>query len=88
MNLSHRSIAFVLSLALTSATLTGCNYYEIVDPNTGDLYYTTQQKTYKGSGATKFKDAVTGQQVTLTGHKVRKMKGEAWKAAVEAQKAP
>lgn len=82
------SSALLLTTALALASLTGCTYYQITDPNTDAVYYTTQKTTYKHSGSTKFKDAVTGDEITLTGHKVRKLEGDAWKAAVEAQKNP
>lgn len=87
MNQTHSSFCMLLIASVSLLSLTGCTYYQITDPNTDAVYYTTQKTTYKHSGSTKFKDAVTGDEVTLTGHKVRKLKGDAWKAAVEEHKA-
>ena len=72
----------LLAAALLALTATGCNHYQVTDPDTDQRYYTTELKTYKGSGATVFKDAVSGDKVTLTDHRVRKMKADAWKQAV------
>lgn len=82
---SAAPLVLIAALALAGA---GCSYYEITDPTTGAVYYANDRKVYKGSGAVLFKDAVTGQQVTLTGSKIRKLKEQPWKAAVSAQKNP
>ena len=61
-----------------------CNYYRITDPASGHVYYTTEKKVYKHNGSTSFKDALTGEQAILTGHRVKKLSGEEYKQAVEA----
>ncbi len=72
----------LLAAGLLALAAGGCNHYQVTDPDTDHRYYTTELKTYKGSGATVFKDAVSGDRVTLTDHRVRKMKADAWKQAV------
>jgi hypothetical protein len=53
-------------LLLTVALLAGgcTTYYQIQDPDTGDVYYADDLKTLKG-GAVKFTDAHTGNEVTV-----------------------
>lgn len=82
-NLFRTTLLRLTLLGLMAAGV-GCSYYQITDPATGDVYYTTKQKVFKHSGSTSFKDAVSGDQVTLTGHKVRKLKSEEYKEAVAA----
>ena len=56
-----------LRVTLVSAALllaSDCTaYYKVTDPTTGRVYYTTEMKK-KSSGATTFKDARTGNEVT------------------------
>lgn len=87
MNRRPRIHRLFLACALVLVPATGCSYYEITDPGSGEVYYATKPKTYKGSGAVVFDDAVTGQRVTLTGTRIRKIDKAAWNKAVELGKA-
>lgn len=58
--------------------LAGCtSYYRITDPSTGKVYYTTELKQ---DGSTSFKDARTGDSLTLDNVEVRKISQEEFNA--------
>jgi hypothetical protein len=58
--------------------LSGCTtYYRITDPTTGKAYYSTELKQ---DGATSFKDARTGDSITLQNVEVRKISKEDFEA--------
>jgi hypothetical protein len=58
----------------------GCaSYYKVVDPSTGNTYYTDDIRREKG-GAVKLKDANTGSEVTLQNSEVTEINKEAFKA--------
>ena len=62
--------------------LAGCtSYYRVTDPTTGKVYYTTELKQ---DGATSFKDAVTGDSLTLQNVQVRKISEEQFNAEKNA----
>ena len=74
-----------LILALLLVTLTvGCrSRFMVTDTATQKVYYTTRVRKKIG-GAVKFKDAHTGERVTLQSSQVKKMtKGEWVKALAE-----
>lgn len=77
----------LLLLAGGVLVLSGCSYYEVVDPRTDRTYYTHnwKHKKYRSTGAIEFKDEVTGRTVTLTSHEVRKIKGREYKAGVHRE---
>ena len=83
---TFRRAGLPLTLLLFVSVTTGCNYYQITDPSNGQVYYTTQKKVYKYSGSTSFKDALTGEEVTLTGHRVKKLSGDEYKQAIAAKR--
>ena len=64
--------------------LTGCTYYEITDPTTEKVYYTTNwDRQDNKSGVIQFKDMKTGKQVTLTNAEVGKIKEKDYKSAIK-----
>ncbi len=73
------------TLALAACLLaTGCTYYSVTDPASGKVYYTDNwnQKRHDQSGAIRFKDAATGDEVTLQSSQVRKISEERFKEMV------
>ncbi|MEM6853235.1 MAG: hypothetical protein AAF593_02395 [Planctomycetota bacterium] len=74
------------SVLLSAAALmaTGCTYYEIIDPTTEKVYYTTNwDRQDNKSGVIQFKDMKTGKQVTLTNAEVGEIKEKEYKAAIK-----
>ena len=62
--------------------LAGCtSYYRITDPTTGKVYYSTELKQ---DGSTSFKDARTGDLLTLQNVAVRKISKEEFDAEKNA----
>jgi hypothetical protein len=53
--------------ALPLVLLAGCSYYEITDPSTGRMYYTTNwdDKRHNATGVYDFTDKKTGARVVL-----------------------
>ena len=65
--------------------LVGCSsYYKVVDPGSGNVYYTTKVKKEAG-GAVKLKDAKTGADVTIQNSEVTKVKKDEFKANTEKE---
>ena len=70
---------FVALLLAGALFLTGCTtFYEVKEPATGRLYYTSELSQMK-SGTVKFKDARTGSQVTLQSSELRQIPEEEFK---------
>lgn len=66
--------------------IVGCSsYYKVVDPASGNVYYTTKVKSQAG-GAVKLKDAKTGAEVTIQNSEVTKVKKDEFKANTEKEK--
>lgn len=66
--------------------LVGCSsYYKVVDPASGNVYYTTKIKKEMG-GAIKLKDAKTDADITLQNSEVTKVKKDEFKANTEKEK--
>lgn len=66
--------------------LAGCSsYYKVVDPASGNTYYTTKVRSEPG-GAVKLKDAKTGADVTIQNSEVTKVKKDEFKANTEKEK--
>ena len=60
--------------------LSGCaSYYKVKEPQTGNVYYTTEVDRSK-SGSVKFKDANTGSEVILQSSEVLEINEEEYKA--------
>ncbi len=68
-----------LILVLLLVTLTvGCHgRFMVTDPVTQNVYYTTKVRKKLG-GAVKFRDARTGQKVTLQNSQVKKLSKRKW----------
>ncbi len=77
-------IAKLLAVAIALATLSGCAYYQITDPDTGKVYYTNDWMAgrYGYSGAVTFKDAVSGSTVTLASSEVKEIEKDEYDAIV------
>jgi hypothetical protein len=62
--------------------LAGCGgYWQVVDPTTKNTYYTEEVKQSK-SGAVKFIDAKTGQEVTLQNSEIKEVSKDEFKAGI------
>ena len=77
----------ILASVLLSAVAflgTGCTYYEITDPTTEKVYYTTNwDRKDNKSGVIQFEDMKTGKQITLTNAEVAEIKEKQYKAAIK-----
>jgi len=72
----------VLLGVLCLFVLAGCGgYWMVTDPTTKNVYYTEEVKESK-SGAVKFIDAKTGNEVTLQNTEVKEVTKDEFKAAV------
>ncbi|MEM9420061.1 MAG: hypothetical protein AAGA25_13560 [Planctomycetota bacterium] len=81
MNISHAITFAILGFVLSAS---GCTYYEITDPTTEKIYYTTNwDRKDNKSGVIQFKDMKTGKQVTLTNAEVGEIKEKEYKAAIK-----
>jgi hypothetical protein len=82
--MNGRLVLFALASAL-ACTLAGCaTYYKVTDPASGKAYYTDKvQRT--GSGAVRFKDAVSRTEVTLSASEVMEITEDQFKANVHAR---
>jgi hypothetical protein len=70
-------------LVVGSLFLAGCTkYYAVTDPTTKKVYYTTKLDENK-SGSTTFKDAKTGQTVTVQNTEVKQIKKDEFKAGTK-----
>jgi hypothetical protein len=67
---------FIVSLAMfMMIALTSCStYYVVKDPTSGKVYY-TEQVDEKGA-AIKFKDTITGSEVTIQNSEVKEISKE------------
>lgn len=77
----------VLWLVILVGLSTGaCSYYQVTDPHSGKVYYTTSWDT-KGeeSGVIVFKDAASRATVTLATHEVREVDKRKFDASVSRQ---
>ena len=74
----------VLLGVLCLFVLAGCGgYWMVTDPTTKNIYYTEEIKESKsGSGALKFIDAKTGNEVNIQNSEVKKVSKDEFKAAV------
>ncbi len=56
----------------------GCAYYEVTDPTSGRTYYTNSMMSgrYGWSGAVQFRDAESGNNVTLQNSEIKQISGE------------
>jgi hypothetical protein len=71
----------VLLGGLCFFVLAGCGgYWMVTDPTTKNVYYTEEVKESK-SGAVKFIDAKTGNEVTLQNTEVKQVTKDEFKAA-------
>jgi len=77
-----KKLSGFMSVALLAAVLSGCTtYYEVKDPGTSAVYYTTDIDKEK-SGAISFVDAKTKSQMTLQSSSIKEISSDAWEKAV------
>lgn len=77
-------IAIILIVFFFAGVIGCASYYQVKDPDSGSLYYTTDIDTERG-GAIKFKDAKTDSQVTLQSSEVKEITSDEYKKAVEGK---
>jgi len=83
-----RKVLAILLAVFFFVGIAGCGgYYQVKDPASGSIYYTTKIKDEKG-GAIKFEDKKTKTSVTLQNSEVKKMSKKEFKSALEAKEAP
>lgn len=65
----------IIVTTLFLAILGGCGYYRVTDPQSGKTYYTNQWVAgrYTMGGAVRFRDDVTGRDVTLQNSEVEQI---------------
>ena len=76
-----RRLAMAVLLAPALAALSGCtSYYRVTDPTTNRVYYATDLK--KGyDGTVEFRDARTGNEVTIQNSEVAKVTKEEYETS-------
>ena len=58
---------------MVATVISGCSqYYRVIDPTSGKVYYTTEVKELQG-GAVKLKDAKTQMTVTVTNSEIEEI---------------
>jgi len=70
-----------LALAVLCLSVGCARYYQVTDPGTGQVYYTTDIDK-RDSGAAEFKDARTHAKVTLQSSVIEKISKEAFEVQV------
>jgi hypothetical protein len=73
-----KRILMAVVLILMMVTMGCASYYQVTDPGSDKVYYTTKVK--KKDGRVEFKDAATGSEITLQSSEVLKIKKEEYKA--------
>ena len=77
-----------LLLLVSAVAIPGCtSYYRITDPTTGRNYYTTRLDEQRG-GSVQFKDARTGNEVTVQNSEVKKITKEEYESGKYSAPAP
>ena len=74
-----RSLAMLLTGALALSTAGCTSYYRVTDPTTGRNYYTTRLDEQR-DGSVQFKDARTGNEVTVQNSEVKKITKEEYES--------
>ena len=76
------AMAVLLALALAALTaLSGCtSYYRVTDPGTNRVYYTTDVEKGR-DGTVEFRDARTGNEVTIQNSEVAKVTKEEYETS-------
>ena len=70
----------IVLMAGSIGLLAGCsNYYQVRDPQSGNVYYTRLINDRVG-GAVSFEDKLTGRDVTLQTSEIAKIDGDLYKA--------
>ena len=76
-----RRLAIAVLLALAPAVLSGCtSYYRVTDPSTNRVYYTTDLEKGR-DGTVEFRDARTGNEVTIQNSEVAKVTKEEYETS-------
>ena len=83
--MNRKSLTIVLAVSFLFGLVACGGYYKVVDPASGNVYYTTKVKKEMG-GAVVIKDAKTGADVTLQNSEVTKVKKDEFKANTEKEK--
>ena len=83
--MNRKLMATVLAVSFLFGLIGCSSYYKVVDPGSGNVYYTTKVKKEMG-GAVVIKDAKTGADVTLQNSEVIKVKKDEFKANTEKEK--
>jgi hypothetical protein len=75
----------VLSLALVAGGIvSGCtSYYEVTDPGTSRVYY-TEKLDRRDSGTVRFKDARSGEEITLPASAIKEIPKEQYETDTAA----
>jgi len=65
----------LLCAAVLMFLVSGCAYYKVTDPGSGRVYYTDNwiSGRYGWTGALRFQDIATGDEVTLQNSQVRQV---------------
>jgi len=83
-----RRLLISLVLGACSMTAVGCtSYYRVTDPTTHRAYYTTQLDEERGGGVS-FKDARTGNEVTVQNSEVKQITKEEYESGRYTTPAP
>lgn len=82
--MNRRLLTTVLAIFFLFGLVACGGYYKVVDPASGNVYYTTKVKSEPG-GAVKLKDAKTGAEVTIQNSEVTKVKKDEFKANTEEE---
>lgn len=76
------------ALVGVATSMMGCtNYYRVTDPSSGRVYYTTALQQ-RGGGAATFKNAGTGNSVTVQNSEVETISKEKFESGKVAAAAP
>lgn len=78
-----RYVLFCVAVA-TAVVCVGCTkYYQVTDPSTGKIYYTTDVENK--SGATMLEDDKSGSKVTIQNSEVTEITKDQYKKAVNTK---
>ena len=80
-----KTILCTVLVIFLMVSLSGCTtYYQVTDPTTDDVYYSTSVKKLSG-GAVQIKDKKTGNEVTLQNSEVKKIEKEEFNQGIYAK---
>jgi len=82
------SIAVSILCGLLMAAGCSTSYYRVIDPESGKTYYTNKVEKAGKGGAVKFKDAQSGNSVTVQSSEVKELSEGEFMAGLVANQAP